>query len=1119
MTLNLSESNKNSNYYLSQIDDIRELSEATKIQVDDIQTDVDTIQTDLSTAQGQISALITAGSAGESQIALDAVIVDTTTNTGDISDMKIDITDLQAKTAFIESVTASATTQTEKTIYLNDQGGEIGYIGPQGDAMYIGCSASTSLVINPDQGYITHYCENTFFGDNNGPGRLILGNSNGLSGSITINNEVQSHAYTVADRTRLNAVDSDIAYVQNQLNTTNNDVSTVTTENVATQVQLDLVAADLNTAETFILGHTDDIAALTVLTNTNITNIDSNDTDIAGILTEINTINTTIANGGVSNQTQVDAIQVSVNAHTDDITALTTLVNTNTINIQSNDADITGINTQLGTINTNVTAVSSANSATQLELDGVAIDLNTAETTIATHTTQIGTINTNITAISANNATTQSQVDIVSTDLGTAETDIVNLQTNVNALGSDNTKQTNYISTFDNDPLVTNYSEHFNFDVLCYYDFSDPNNLGKDMSGKNLHATNTHGVVHSTENTNSAYFKKITHTATAGQYTNQRHLNCTAALPYLKQDEYTISINVLPLVTDSTVFSFTKNDANNSYFYIYFAGGDIKVVYRFDGFTQVAISYPFPLDGNWHNIVFTNKWSGTALYIDNVKVDASYYTSGTINTPCDLASLDETRDKLILGGIAIALSNRGDVYRYPYEGYMSDFIMYNRILSALEIEMLSSGVVGYDVILLVGQSNMTGEADIEAGIDDDYSLHNNRVYQYETINNIDVETSPYNYNGITNVMSIATGPLAHPQPAVLGAIASTKMGPWKTFIDDYIRYSEIPFRKNILIVPLAAGGSSFQVRWNPGLRNYEIALKAMDQIMNESLNPSKSYKVTAMLFNMGEADISLLNNDFKTDFITTYNSFVSNLNGFNVDVPVVLTQISGEYEHIRLIDTPMGINVSMQQEINARLVELANEYDKFQLVSTEGLTYKADLIHIDIEGQRALGERMFDKFMSILGKANKKPAYGVNNNIKDVVMQSDLLLKPKNELDQWTNLKLNCFATKELTILCTGALTDTITLKFVKLGPIVIVSMDTLLFTADANGSIDVAVGSIPEELATNMTHKYTCDTHTITFITDGDFVITNNDSAAGNMYTGGTIYTLQAFFCMYTTN
>jgi hypothetical protein len=139
MTLNLSESNKNSNYYLTQIDDIRSLNVTTQIQVDDIQTDFNTVQTDLSTAQDQISALITAGSAGQSQIELDAVIVDTTTNTSDISDMKIDITGLQAKTAFIESVTASSTTQTKKNTYLNDQGDSIGYIGPQGDTLYIGC--------------------------------------------------------------------------------------------------------------------------------------------------------------------------------------------------------------------------------------------------------------------------------------------------------------------------------------------------------------------------------------------------------------------------------------------------------------------------------------------------------------------------------------------------------------------------------------------------------------------------------------------------------------------------------------------------------------------------------------------------------------------------------------------------------------------------------------------------------------------------------------------------------------------------------------------------------------------------------------------------------------------
>ena len=203
MTLNLSDSNKKSNYYLSKINDMNILNETTQIQVDDIQTDVDTVLTDLSTVQGQISALLTAGSAGESQLELDSVIADVATNSTDITNMEIDITDLQAKTAFIESVTASSTTQTERTTYLNDEGGIIGYIGPQGDSLTIGCSASKNLTINPDQGCISHYCENTFFGDNYGPGRLILINNGGDSGSITIDNEVQNYAYTDADHTRL----------------------------------------------------------------------------------------------------------------------------------------------------------------------------------------------------------------------------------------------------------------------------------------------------------------------------------------------------------------------------------------------------------------------------------------------------------------------------------------------------------------------------------------------------------------------------------------------------------------------------------------------------------------------------------------------------------------------------------------------------------------------------------------------------------------------------------------------------------------------------------------------------------------------------------------------------
>ena len=154
--------------------------------------------------------------------------------------------------------------------------------------------------------------------------------------------------------------------------------------------------------------------------------------------------------------------------------------------------------------------------------------------------------------------------------------------------------------------------------------------------------------------------------------------------------------------------------------------------------------------------------------------------------------------------------------------------------------------------------------------------------------------------------------------------------------------------------------------------------------------------------------------------------------------------------------------------------------------------------------------------MSALGKANKKPAYGINNNIKDVVMQADLLLKPKNELDQWKNLSLNCCASKELTILCTDGLEDVVTLKFVKLGPIVIVSMDSFNFTADATGPIRGAIGSIPAELAPNTNHAVTCRSHSIDFKTNGGFDIY---SGYASHFTSGTAYPIYGFYCTYTTN
>ena len=221
---------------------------------------------------------------------------------------------------------------------MNDAKEVIGYIAPSGDDLNIGCSASKNLVINPDQGHITHYCENTYFGDNYGPGRITLTNNGVDSGSITLNNEVQNHSYTDVDHTRLNDVTSDIACVQNQLNRTNTNVSAVSANNVTTQTQLDSVAGGLNAAEIFIAGHTDDIADLASLINTNANNITNNDSDIVGISSDIAAVDTRVDNVGTaaSNQTQVDSIQITVDAHVADISDHTT--------------DITNINAEIDAI-------------------------------------------------------------------------------------------------------------------------------------------------------------------------------------------------------------------------------------------------------------------------------------------------------------------------------------------------------------------------------------------------------------------------------------------------------------------------------------------------------------------------------------------------------------------------------------------------------------------------------------------------------------------------------------------------------------------------------------------------------------------------------------------------
>ena len=114
-----------------------------------------------------------------------------------IQENATDIVDIKVKTDVIETVNSDAVYSRHKSFYRNfSTGSNVGYIGSVGDSLFIGGVGNNSIILNPSTGHIEHYCSNTYFGDNLGPGNIILQNQGDNTGSITIDNEVQKRAYT-----------------------------------------------------------------------------------------------------------------------------------------------------------------------------------------------------------------------------------------------------------------------------------------------------------------------------------------------------------------------------------------------------------------------------------------------------------------------------------------------------------------------------------------------------------------------------------------------------------------------------------------------------------------------------------------------------------------------------------------------------------------------------------------------------------------------------------------------------------------------------------------------------------------------------------------------------------
>ncbi|CAM9464808.1 unnamed protein product, partial [Hapterophycus canaliculatus] len=241
------------------------------------------------------------------------------------------------------------------------------------------------------------------------------------------------------------------------------------------------------------------------------------------------------------------------------------------------------------------------------------------------------------------------------------------------------------------------------------------------------------------------------------------------------------------------------------------------------------------------------------------------------------------------------------------------------------------GVSGSDVVLLMGQSNMSGWGQgYDANID---GPNNPRIQQWSRENTI-----------IT-----ASERLEH---ADMGKVSQTLVGMGTSFARSLLE--TLPDQRNVLLVPTAYGGSKLvDGPWSPGGHLFEDAVTRMTAALANDETAGNC--VAAVLWHQGESDAGAYV-DLET-YRSTWRDMINMLRAripAAANAPVVL----GEF-------TPAVINIAYERysPILGAIREIPDYIQFTAVASSEGLSTNSDddLIHFDAASQREFGQRYFDK--------------------------------------------------------------------------------------------------------------------------------------------------------------
>lgn len=245
----------------------------------------------------------------------------------------------------------------------------------------------------------------------------------------------------------------------------------------------------------------------------------------------------------------------------------------------------------------------------------------------------------------------------------------------------------------------------------------------------------------------------------------------------------------------------------------------------------------------------------------------------------------------------------------------------------------SSGVdptdVGYDVVILAGQSNMSGSGG--PLLTSVYDTPDPRIWQY---------AASGTYQG-----SIIRGldPLENPAPD-----ASSEVGPGMQFAREWLR--RVPQNRSVLLVPTAIGGSNLvSGPWEAPSGAYYTQAVALANAAVSAAGPNA--RVVAILWHQGEGD-SIGNQPgatYATELDEMVTAMRANITGA-AEAPFVLGGMVPEWRTV-----PNGTSLEIHAAHLATPTRLANAYF---IDGPTGCEEDFEGIHYNARGARAIGAAM-----------------------------------------------------------------------------------------------------------------------------------------------------------------